>query len=158
MVEKKKDFSDKFFKNHLSRLLSVQYIYTWIFLNQRFSNKVSGFVFEPESLLELMLNDFTLGNRLKFNKNLYFDILSNFEYMVPLVNKKASEIATERPIEEICPVTRSIWYCIITEVDVLKHIPPLVAIDEAIELEKQLNAGEMYGLTNAFLGKYFGLS
>jgi transcription termination factor NusB len=148
--------ASKFFSNHLSRILAVQYIYHSLLVKSNLADSVIPF--EVESIIhELKSEEVINKNSKPYNIKLYTDLVENYINIKEEVDQYVGEIAKERPISEIDLLTRSIWYCIVTEVELLKNIPPKVGIDEAIELDKELNAGHMYSLTNAVLGKYFKL-
>ncbi len=145
-----------FFANHVSRILSVQYVYQYLFIVNSDIDQNHFMSFEIQTILveigyenECIVKD--------YNRDLYVSIANNFEKVVDKLNNLVSKVARERPIEQIDYLTKSIWYVIATEVEVLKNVPPKVGIDEAIELDKELNAGKMYSLTNVILGKYFNL-
>lgn len=140
----------KFFENHLARILALQYLFQY-FQNKEFARDTS--FFEPDSIVAEIFDEETH----KFNRQLYVDlielIIENFED----INQEIGKVAVERPVEEIDLLTRIGIALALVEVRILKNIPPKVAIDEAIEIDKELNSGEMYKLINAVLGKLFGL-
>lgn len=140
----------KFRENHLARVLAIQYLFQYL---QNKKESRDTIFFEPESILAELFDT----ESLKFNRDLYTNLVEATIEHFDEINIEISKVAIERPVEEIDLLTRISVALAVVEVRIIKNVPPKVAIDEAIEIDKELNNGEMFKLINAVLGKVFNL-
>ena len=114
---------------HLARIAVMQSIFAYEFR--------SG---DPEAILKYAAKEF--GDKLK-------DITFAMELLKGIIEKKEDillmlqEEAPEWPIDKIAPIDRAILEIGIYETVFAKDIPPIVAINEAVEIAKS------YGDTNS---------
>ena len=115
---------------HLARIIVMQTI---------FAHEFRAGV-DPADMLKYSAREFS--DKLKdlhFAKNLLNGILEKKEEILKVLQQEA----TEWPVERIAPVDRAILEIGIYEVLYSKDVPPIVAINESVEIAKS------YGDTNS---------
>ena len=71
------------------------------------------------------------------------------------INELIHEFAPKFPIEKIAKIDLAILQLSIFDLQVEKHEPPKVIINEAVELAKELGSDRSYAFINAVLGKIY---
>ena len=120
---------------HLARIAVMQTIFEYEFL-QKTENK------EGDPLAMLSYNLRQLTKKIKepsFAEETLQGVLKNIKKIVKIIQ----EHAPQWPIEKIAPVDRAILEIGVYEIVFAEDIPPIVAINEAIEVAK------VYGDTNS---------
>ncbi|MFC1750182.1 transcription antitermination factor NusB [Pseudomonadota bacterium] len=115
---------------HLARIAVMQALFAYEFREG----------VDPDEMLKLTTTEFS--NKLKddsFAKELLKGVLTTIDD----VQKIIQEEAPEWPIEKIAPVDRAILEIGIYEILFSQDVPPIVAINEGVEIAKS------YGDTNA---------
>jgi transcription antitermination protein NusB len=130
-------------KRHISRLLAVQYLYTK-FSAQK--DELSYTSFEPDTLLQMLETK-------KFNRKLYTDIVEGVSKNVLELDKIITEQAPQWPLDQINLVNLIILRIAIWEAFFSKITPVKVAINEAIDLDKELSDISSSKFINGVLGK-----
>lgn len=127
---------------HIARVLAVQYLFS----QEKLEN---GFLpFEVESLLQVMEEE-------KFDKALYQKIVDGVEKNKEDLDKIIKEKAPEWPIDQINPVNLTILRIALWEGFISKLNPPKVAINEAIEMAKELSSEVDGAFINGVLGNIY---
>src|SRR3989339_335138 len=128
---------------HLSRIAVLQTIFAYDFRD----NKVN-----PEQLLDYILEDSIFQNLDKtFSKTLLDGILRMNESLV----KEIIAHAPQWPLEKIAIIDRNILKMGIYEILYSDDIPPLVAINEAIEIAKQYGGDNSPKFINGVLSSIY---
>lgn len=132
---------------HLSRILVMQTLFAYEF---RQGN--------PEEILEKLWNEF--GSEIRdrdFPRNLLKGVTKNLQK----IQEHITENAPDWPLEKIAPVDRACLEIGIYELQFDKNVPPLVAINEAVELAKAYggeNSGKFVnGVLSTIYHKYGSL-
>ncbi len=110
---------------------------------------------EPAEILKYVISQYpTDQNILPFAEESLEGILKHRDVILP----KIKEFAVEWPLEKIAPVDRGILELGVFEILYSKDVPPIVAINEAIEVAKEygdLNAPKFInGVLSKILEKY----
>lgn len=114
---------------HLARIAVMQTLFAYEFRGG-----------DPEAVLQYSIREF--ADKLKeieFARSLLFGVLEKKKEIVQVI----VEEAPEWPIDKIAPIDRAIMEIGIYEVLYSKDVPPIVAINEAVEVAKS------YGDTNS---------
>lgn len=132
---------------HLSRILAMQTIFSYEFHGG-----------DPEALLAYNTKEFggTIVDS-HFASELVRGILDHRTEIRKLIQEKAPE----RPVENISPVDRAVLELGIYELLYSKDVPPVVAINEAIELAKEYGSESSPKFVNGVLSslmKQYGKS
>lgn len=130
---------------HLARILATQYLFT----QEKIRNsKLEVSVFEPNFLLHIL-------DEKKFDHSLYEKIIEGVEQHTKEIDSIITKKAPEWPLEKINPVDLIILRIAIFEGFIGKTIPPKVAINEAIEVDKALSSKSSSSFINGVLGTMF---
>lgn len=119
-----------------------------------FSYEMHGGV--PQDILQYVINEYPAGGPdvLTFASATLEGVLKHREKILPLIR----EFAIEWPLEKIAPVDRAILEIGTYEIMHSTEVPPIVAINEAIEVAKDyadLNAPKFInGVLSKILEKY----
>ncbi len=122
---------------HIARTIVVQTIFAWEFRGD-----------EPTAILEYLMEEF--GEMVKepeFPGRLLEGILANNKE----IKKEIVEAAPEWPLDKIAAVDRAILELGIYELMHEKEIPPLVTINECIELAKEMGNDNSHKFVNGVL-------
>lgn len=113
---------------HLARIAVMQTIFAFEFRGG-----------DSEAILKYNSHEFTELKDASFAESLLKGVLSKNEDILLMIQEEAPEW----PIEKIAPIDRAILEIGIYEVMFSKDVPPVVAINEAVEIAKS------YGDTNS---------
>ena len=128
---------------HISRIIVLQSLFEWDFNNGK--KKI-------DKILEHIKKEFTIDfNDQKFSLTLVKNILKNKEEIDKIIIK----FAPEWPLDQITNIDRNILRIGIYELKLDKHIPPKVAINEAIELAKAFGGDASSRFVNGVLGSVY---
>ena len=109
---------------------------------------------DPRETLKKSIQEIRMEKEEKFALEILQGILKNHEDLI----KKIKEFAIEWPLEKIAPVDRAILEIGTYEMIYSPDVPPLVALNEAIEIAKEFgdeNAPKFInGVLSAILQKY----
>lgn len=110
---------------------------------------------EPKEILQYVIAQYPSNNNiLPFAEESLNGIMTHRDEIIP----KIKEFAVEWPIDKIAPVDRAILELGVFEMLYSKEVPPIVAINEAIEVAKEyadLNAPKFInGVLSKILEKY----
>ena len=110
---------------------------------------------EPKEILQYVIAQYPSSNNiLPFAEESLDGIMTHRDEIIP----KIKEFAVEWPIDKIAPVDRAILELGVFEMLYSKEVPPIVAINEAIEVAKEyadLNAPKFInGVLSKILEKY----
>ncbi len=110
---------------------------------------------EPKEILQYVIAQYPSNNNiLPFAEESLDGIMTHRDEIIP----KIKEFAVEWPIDKIAPVDRAILELGVFEMLYSKEVPPIVAINEAIEVAKEyadLNAPKFInGVLSKILEKY----
>lgn len=112
---------------HLGRVIALQTLFAYEFHGSASSPR------DPESLLEYVAREFEGKiSDLSFAYELLNGVLRHLDEIRGFI----TQYAPEWPVSKIAPVDRAILEIGIFEMIYSKDVPPVVAIDEAIELAK----------------------
>jgi len=119
---------------HLARTIVMQSVFEWEFRKTKDAS-----VYLKKNLEESKLAD----NSKKFAKSLLSGLVKNIDN----IKKDIEKFAPEWPLNQISPVDRACLYLGIYELRYgeKEEVPPIVAINEAIEVSKEfggLNSGK----------------
>ena len=131
---------------HLSRSIAMQSLYEWDFYSQKqdFLNKI----------VERNIKNFGPGLE---DLNFVWELVNGVVKHLPKINKIIEKAAPEWPISQIPIVDRNILRIGLYELLYIdkEEVPPKVAINEEIELDKSFS-GKNYGkFVNGVLGTVF---
>jgi N utilization substance protein B len=127
---------------HLARIAVMQTLFEHEFLQKLLNLKKTETKYDPQKLLAYNIRQ--LAKKIKdrsYPENLLKGILKNKKKIFEIIQK----YAPEWPIEKIAPVDRAILEIGVYEIVFDENIPPIVAIDEAIEIAKtygDINSGK----------------
>ncbi len=129
---------------HTSRILVLQKLFENSFklLNLKDRNNKS---FSSDKLCEI-------NNIKHYNKKLFENLFKSVEENKKITDQIISELAPERPIDEISQIDLQILRIAITEGFIEQITPYKVAIDEAIELAKEFGGLTSSRFVNGVLG------
>lgn len=130
---------------HIARLLAIQYLFTRYRNNKDLSENL---YFEPNSLLNEI-------EKSKYDTKLYEGIIDGVVYFEEKINKLVAKLAPAYPLEQINPINLIILQSAIWEAFIEELTPPLIVIDEAIELDKALSTVESSSFVNGVLANIF---
>jgi len=122
---------------HIARTIVVQTIFAWEFRGD-----------EPAAILEYLMAEF--GGKVKepeFPAKLLQGILDNKEE----IEGEITQAAPEWPIDKIAPIDRAILELGVYELMHEDDIPPLVTINECIELAKEMGNDNSHKFVNGVL-------
>lgn len=125
---------------HIARIVAMQTIFEWEFRGTDISE-----VFERNCDIH--------KSRLEDNSyalELVNGVMENYEEL----KAKIGQVAPEWPVEQISPVDRCTLYVAIFEIlhDESENVPPVVAINEAIEIAKSFGGENSGKFVNGALG------
>lgn len=107
---------------HLARTCVLQTLFAYEFRGGK-----------PKSILDSILKEF--APKLK-NADFSYDMLEGIQKHKKAIVKLIVESAPQWPIEKIAPIDRAILEIGIYEILYTKEVPPVVAINEAVEMAK----------------------
>ena len=126
---------------HLSRVVVIQTIFAYEFHKG-----------DPEALLEYIAREFEgKVSDLSFAYELLNGVLTN----VKSIRAEITKFAPEWPVDKISPVDRAILEIAVFEMMFVKDVPPVVAIDEAIELAKTFGSESSQKFVNGVLNAIY---
>ena len=120
---------------HLARIAVMQTIFEY-----EFRRKMDKKDLDPKSMLAYNIRQ--LSSKIK-DKSFANDTLDGVIKNLKKIHKIIEEHAPEWPVEKIAPVDRAILEIGVYEIAFSEDVPPVVAINEAIEIAK------VYGDTNS---------
>lgn len=129
---------------HLSRIAVMQTLFAYEFHNS-----------DPEQVFEYNIQEHAEKIKdMSFARLLYKGVL---EYL-PRIREVIQEFAPEWPVEKIAPIDRAILEIGTYELIYVMEVPPVVAINEAIEIAKtygDVNSPKFVnGVLNGIMQKY----
>ncbi len=141
---------------HLARIVAMQTIYVWDFINSSFDKKDARFlVSNIKDLMDYNYQEFApdIDEEQGFIKDLVKGIFEHWKEISDMVVK----LAPEWPLNKITVVDRNILRLGIYE---LKYgdpeaVPPKVAINEAVELAKAFGGNSSGRFVNGVLGTLY---
>ncbi len=129
---------------HLARTVALQTLFAWDF-NKQHTETIAG-------ILDYNMNQFAPGlDDDQFTETLVKGVLEN----VKEIDTFITTYAPEWPLEQITTVDRNILRIGIYELKIDQHIPPRVAINEAIELGKSFGGESSGKFINGVLGSIY---
>lgn len=130
---------------HVSRILAVQYLFS----TSKNVTHEDFTQYEVESLLGEIEEE-------KYDRKLYEKIVDGVTKKMSEIDRIIMEKAPEWPIDQINPVNLAILRCAVWEGFIGKINPPKVAINEGIEIAKQMSGSKTDGnFINGVLGSIF---
>ncbi len=133
---------------HLLRTLVMQ----TLFAHEFRENESAG---KPRDILERLLAE---HEKKVEDTQFAFELLEGVLKHLPDIRKVISEKAPEWPIEKISPIDRAVLEIGIFEMLYSKDVPPVVAINEAIELAKAYGGDNASKFVNGVLSSALPLS
>ena len=130
---------------HMARIMAIQKLYLDQF------NEAEGTSTEQFSTKELK----ALGDISDYNAELYKSIVDGIPVALEEINKIITKYAPQWPIDQIKKVDLQILRVALFEGFIGKVTPPKVAIDEAIELAKELGGNSSDKFINGVLGAIY---
>lgn len=128
---------------HLARTCVMQTIFELEFRNEDKSKKLS-----PKELLDSVLNEFAPKlTEKEFAHETLQGVLRNREDIIDIITKHAPQW----PIDKIAKVDRAILEIGVYEIVFAKDIPPVVAINEAVEIAKHFGDNNCQRFVNGVL-------
>lgn len=142
---------------HLSRIITVQTLYEWEFIANRFPYE--GKKFDQKTKVREILNR---------NIAEFLDAINNKDFIEELtwgtleatekIDKIIKPAAPEWPIEQIALVDLVVLRLAIYELLFKREVPPKVAINEAVELAKTFGGLNSSRFVNGVLGTVYRAS
>lgn len=127
----------------LARILAVQYLFSEKVAAE---NELGSTAFEPETLMSIQ-------EEKKYDHKLYEKLVGNIDKYIKRVDEVVKNKANERPLNELKDVVLIILRLAIYEAFIAKLNPPQIAINEYVEVTKDLCAGDnSSNLVNGILG------
>jgi len=130
---------------HFGRILLMQSVFEW-----EFHYKVKTL----KSYLERNMKDCNFnGKDVDFVIQLFEEVEKNLEGIKKIIQK----YAPEWPVDKISPVDRAILYIGVCEIMFIKRedVPPVVAINESIEMAKQYGGDNSSKFINGVLSNMY---
>jgi transcription antitermination protein NusB len=103
---------------------------------------------DPEALLTYIISEFSKGLR---EEEFAYTLLNGVLKHEEDINNVIKENAPQWPLEKIAPLDRAILRIGIYELLYTEDIPPLVAVNEAVELAKEFGGGNSSKFVNGVL-------
>ena len=133
---------------HLGRVIVLQTLFAYEFP----PSTSSGQVQDPEAILEYVSREFEGKiSDLSFAYELLNGVLRHLEESRKLIEKNAPQW----PVDKIAPLDRGILEIGIYEMNHAKDVPPVVAINEAIELAKAFGNENSQKFVNGVLNAIY---
>ena len=133
---------------HLGRVIVLQTLFAYEF----HPSTSSGQVQDPEAILEYVSREFEGKiSDLSFAYELLNGVLRHLEESRKLIEKNAPQW----PVDKIAPLDRGILEIGIYEMNHAKDVPPVVAINEAIELAKAFGNENSQKFVNGVLNAIY---
>jgi N utilization substance protein B len=141
---------------HLSRIISVQTLFEWYFVSERFP---TGEKYDPKvkisEIIERNFNEYkkAVSNQ-AFIDELVWGVVDNNDKL----DKIITPAAPEWPIPQIALMDLVILRLAIYELLFKREVPPKVAINEAVELAKAFGGPNSSKFVNGVLGTVYRAS
>lgn len=125
-------------KRRMARNLAMQALYQWAFTNEATDELVETFLFEHNVKSDTI--------DLAYFQTLLLGAIENIEAIDKLMAPHL-----DRDISRLNPVELAILRMAVYELNFHPEVPPIVAMNEAIELAKEFGATDGYKFINAVL-------
>jgi N utilization substance protein B len=138
---------------HLSRILSIQTLYEWEFISERFP--VDEKFDEKNKVSEIIERNFEEFKKAVSNKKFIEELVWGTLKEKDKIDKIIVPAAPEWPIAQIALVDLIVLRMAIFELLFKREVPPKVAINEAVELAKTFGGPNSSKFVNGVLGTVY---
>lgn len=141
---------------HLARMISVQTLYEWEFISERFP--VEKNLDEKKKVKEILDRNYEEFKKSLNNRDFVDDLVWGTLKYKENIDKILTPAAPEWPIEQIALVDLIVLRMATYELLFKREVPPKVAINEAVELSKNLGGLNSSKFVNGVLGTIYRAS
>lgn len=142
---------------HLSRIITVQTLYEWEFIANRFPQEGKKFE-QKEKVREILDRNIAEFSDAINNKDFIEELTWGTLEATDKIDKIIKPAAPEWPIEQIALVDLVVLRLAIYELLFKREVPPKVAINEAVELAKTFGGLNSSRFVNGVLGTVYRAS
>lgn len=142
---------------HLSRIITVQTLYEWEFIANRFPYEGKKFD-QKEKVREILNRNIAEFSDAINNKDFIEELTWGTLEVSDKIDKIVKPAAPEWPIEQIALVDLVVLRLAIYELLFKREVPPKVAINEAVELAKTFGGLNSSRFVNGVLGTVYRAS
>lgn len=141
---------------HLARMISVQTLYEWEFISERFP--VEKELNQKKKVKEILDRNYEEFRKSLNNRDFVDDLVWGTLENQSSIDKIIAPAAPEWPIAQIALVDLVVLRMAIYELLFKREVPPKVAINEAVELSKNLGGFNSSKFVNGVLGTVYRAS
>jgi len=134
---------------HLSRIIALQSLYEYDFLNSFKNPKIKP------NLQEILKRNLAVYSESAKDEQFIQDLVSGTLSSQQEIDQLIAPAAPEWPIEQIAKIDRTILRLAIYELMIKREVPPKVAINEAVELAKAFGGENSSKFVNGVLGTIY---